>query len=852
MPIHKDPLMYGWTMVSNVHRLLSAPRAIFHGNTFYPHGNSIAYTDLLLTPTLTAGPIYLLTGNPVLQYNLTLLLWWALSGWAMYVLAYALLRSHPGAAIAAIVFTLSPFRTDFFLEFQMQLGFPIPLAVLSLLRFLESARWRYLAALVLLVWVEALASMYYAIILGLCLVVLAGLHAILRSGAWSRALVARGVVATLVLAALLGPFVVPYVQNRRELGMERQLHQPPKHSADVLTYLETGVARLYRFRPTGHIAETSLFMGFVALGLAAVGCIPKSHGARRSSPAIRRGLVLAMGAAGGAFALSLAWHATLPAVPIPVPGPQTFLYALLFLGIVWLGLEGWEAARAGEHAGPLGERELVAVCLFLIVLFFDLSLGPTIFVARHPVGTGLYAHLYPYLLPLHAMRITSRIGVVVVLGVGLLAGLGLKRLLARLPGPRAGLAVAAACALALLAEYHSFPLPYQRIDWSQRPPVYQALAADPDDVAVLEWPLGGEYWDDYFTFMTIGHWKRLVNGASGFLPRMTHEISRVLSRPEAPGAPFPSGRAIGYLTGIHPLRYVVVHNDLIAPEEQRKWARLREVPWARLVGTFGAADLYRLSGEVSGGRVEKIFSWDYARGRGEIAFEARAVGPPADERWVEIELGGRSLGRRPITVEWTPITVPLVGHLSRSAPNTVTLLYRYRPPAAAARAPIGRTGVLAPPADLFVFSGGFTTGDRASVLVNMVEQARDLRGYNVVALEPATGQVLWSDAFDTHASEAESRRLAEALGRVRTGTVVVAAVKDEASQSLSGDAVAALRSVGAGQDLRRRYRASHLLVGVKGAPPGTALEESGDRPLDLTLGAPPDRVGMEVRDFTLR
>src|SRR5262249_55260479 len=75
LPDHKDPMMYGWAMVSNVRRLLSTPLAVFHGNAFYPHGNVMAYTDLVLTPTLTAGPIYLLTGNPVLQYNLTLLSW---------------------------------------------------------------------------------------------------------------------------------------------------------------------------------------------------------------------------------------------------------------------------------------------------------------------------------------------------------------------------------------------------------------------------------------------------------------------------------------------------------------------------------------------------------------------------------------------------------------------------------------------------------------------------------------------------------------------------------------------------------------------------------------------------------
>ena len=42
--------------------------------------------------------------------------------------------------------------------------------------------------------------------------------------------------------------------------------------------------------------------------------------------------------------------------------------------------------------------------------------------------------------------------------------------------------------LAMLAEYTPLSFRYQRLDWEHPPPVYRALAADPDDVAVLEWP----------------------------------------------------------------------------------------------------------------------------------------------------------------------------------------------------------------------------------------------------------------------------------------------------------------------------------------------------------------------------
>src|SRR5262249_2136394 len=164
-------------------------------------------------------------------------------------------------AIAAVAFAVCPFRTDFYLEFQMELAFPIPLAVLGLLRFLETQRARYLIGTLAMLWIEALASMYYAIILGLCLTTLALLHFVARRHTWSWSLVLKSGIGLAALGLALAPFIVPYAQNRSELGMERELYQTNNASADVLTYFETGETKLYHFSPSGHIAETSIFMG---------------------------------------------------------------------------------------------------------------------------------------------------------------------------------------------------------------------------------------------------------------------------------------------------------------------------------------------------------------------------------------------------------------------------------------------------------------------------------------------------------------------------------------------------------------------------------------------------------------
>ena len=137
-------------------------------------------------------------------------------------------------------------------------------------------------------------------------------------------------------------------------------------------------------------------------------------------------------------------------------------------------------------------------------------------------------------------------------------------------------------------------------------------------------------------------------------------------------------------------------------------------------------------------------------------------------------------------------------------------------------------------------------GGLVSALVNgheVVDVPR--RGYNVVALDGADGRVLWGDNFDTFKSSAESRRMADRIATLPPGTIVIAGVKTDGGGQLTAEGAAALRSVGGQVDLQRTLWMAHALIGVKGAPPGSAVEASGPgrvtasvgraRPLALTL-----------------
>jgi len=123
-----------------------------------------------------------------------------------------------------------------------------------------------------------------------------------------------------------------------------------------------------------------------------------------------------------------------------------------------------------------------------------------------------------------------------------------------------------------------------------------------------------------------------------------------------------------------------------------------------------------------------------------------------------------------------------------------------------------------------VQSAGLEVGSLAHIYVDGRDVAPGGRGYNVAIIDPDTGQVLETAAFDTHLDEAASGALAEFLSAVPRGRIVAVAAADEASRLLGEDAAQALRGIGAAGDLREKFRWGHAIVGVQGAPSGSALE----------------------------
>jgi chromosome partitioning protein len=179
------------------------------------------------------------------------------------------------------------------------------------------------------------------------------------------------------------------------------------------------------------------------------------------------------------------------------------------------------------------------------------------------------------------------------------------------------------------------------------------------------------------------------------------------------------------------------------------------------------------------------------------------------------------------------------------------LTYRLQPHVAAGpRYRIGGTGVHSP-VDLVVTSAGQQHGRVASIVVNGTDASLNRWGYNVVVVDPRSGSVVQRDGFDTFRTRAESVRLADFIGRVPAGWLVVAAIREDGVGQLTDDAVLALRTLGGQVDPRGTLFVSHLVIGVKGAAPGTAVEAFGPGRLTRVIGRDREEMLLVTRDFRL-
>ncbi len=217
-----DPLFNTWVMALVAQHLtraltgdVGALTTMWDAPIFAPEANALAYSDHLIGPAFQALPIYWLTGNPLLAYNLVWLSTFVLSGLGAYLLVRELTGSRLGGMVAGALFAVNDFRAASLAHVQILSAHWLLFALVGLLVFARSGSRGALATATAGAVLLNATSGYYTLYCGPLIAVFA-LTVLARSTAWRTRTgsIALGIAAAVVTLAEV-PLVLPYLELQR-------------------------------------------------------------------------------------------------------------------------------------------------------------------------------------------------------------------------------------------------------------------------------------------------------------------------------------------------------------------------------------------------------------------------------------------------------------------------------------------------------------------------------------------------------------------------------------------------------------------------------------------------------------
>ena len=400
-----DARAFIWVLAWDNHAVLDRVPSLFDANKLYPLPNALAYGEHLFGISLFTLPIYALTRNPVLAYNIVWILCYLLAAGAAHALAWRYTRDHLAAMLAGLASAFCFFRMHHgHGHLNLIWSFWIPLSFIAMDRWVARATWSRLSALVVIVVLQALASWYEAVLITVAdTIFLLWLVAIERppharldirtdpaARAWLSRIALQGIVGAFVAVTVVWPFARHYFILHAETpafasGSSADLAGwliPPENTFVGQWLLAHNIKG-----PRWIWGEVTVYLGWITLGLAAIGAVVA---VRSRDPLERRNrffIVLAVVA--GVLALG-PWSSEVASgrygwspfgLLAHVPGVSLFRIPARYSQLLNLALASLAAvACAASHRrfGLAGRAATVAAMLLLLAEFYvvDFPGGP--------------------------------------------------------------------------------------------------------------------------------------------------------------------------------------------------------------------------------------------------------------------------------------------------------------------------------------------------------------------------------------------------------------------------------------------------------------------------------------------
>lgn len=554
-----DSYQIAWSIAWDVHALKENPTQLFNANIFYPHKNTLAYSENHLGSAFLAWPIIALTNNPILAENILILFYFVLGAYFMYLLLFYHTHNWMASLLGGVIFGFNPYRFFHFSHLNLQVIFFFPLFILILHYLVNPVRKsgalypadlskkginissqsalrtrlsngvkkqkvKYFIIFTFLFILLGYTSGYYF----LMMLIVFFLYFIFYFFVFDKRFLNLRFLTKIILSfSIIGlavfPVFYPYLQLQSETWYSPNLAMINAYSAKVIDYLSfSPLLREWLGYP--NTMERMIYLGFtvVLLSIASVVFIVKRY-------RVEEKIIKAVG-----------------------------LY--LFIGLV----------------------------------FFLLSFGRLIKFTPQDQGiVGPYLFFYSFVPGFDNIRSISRFFILVLFSLSSVIGIALGLYFNKLNKRRLSLGIFTLLLILIIGEYFWIP-PFQRSFFEKVetgnavPPVYRWLVEQKEDLVILELPmsynlkLNGKY-----VYFSTYHWKKLVNGNSAYFPPTFTILEEKLQK-------IPQDDTIKILKEIG-VDYVIVHLDYYAQAQEMVTAeQLADIKEMMLVKEFDNDLVYRL------------------------------------------------------------------------------------------------------------------------------------------------------------------------------------------------------------------------------------------------------------------
>ncbi len=612
---------------------LGAWRGYWSANIFYPEPLTIAYSEDLLAQAVQILPIYALSRNIVLSYNVLFLSTFVLSGLGAYLLVRELTGSVRAAFVAGLVFAFAPYRIGQFTHVQVLSSQWMPFALYGFRRYFAGGRLPALAGGTVALVMQNLSCGYFLLYFS-PFIALYVVYELVDRGAWRQwRMVAASGVAGLFTFAIAVPFLLPRLDLRARGFAARPFGEVVHYSADVYSYLTAHGAQ----RVWGEVMrafpkpEGDLFPSLVPVVLALAGVILHVarvwHGAGAAGTGTRVAQIGGTGerdaAASSTGHPQAAWrrYGSWLALALLISQAVAVVLILLTAGVT-LPL-GVGSLRVQNTARALRVAAVAAIALLALsprarrvargtrgstvafytaaaLLAFWMSLGPIVeSMGSRVAGDGLYGWFFLHVPGFDGLRVPARMGMLVALFLAVLAGYGCAAIERRW---RAGGAVVVAAGALFLVESTAAPIglngvsgseglrtpPAEVLTGDRVPPVYRFVRSLPAGTVLAEFPFGDDQYELRYMFYSTVHWRPLVNGYSGGFP-----VSYIVNK-AALGRVLQDPRMAWIKLAQSGATHAIVHAAAYLDDDGARVSAWLKSHGARLVGSFGPDHVFEL------------------------------------------------------------------------------------------------------------------------------------------------------------------------------------------------------------------------------------------------------------------